>query len=629
MYSGTRAFINALEKEGELLRVTKRVSPHLEISEITDRLSKAGLDRNKALLFENTGTPFPVLINSMGSEKRIAMALGVNRLDDIAKEIDALFSTLTGPKKSLLEKLSLLPLLGNISSWMPKVNAGRGKCQEVIMEEPDITKLPVLTCWPEDGGPFLTLPIIHTKNPINGTRNVGLYRMQVFKKNLTAMHWHKHKVSAKHFNLYKELGQKMPVAVALGGDPSNTYCATAPLPEGVDEYMLSGFIRKKRVELVKCITQDIEVPSDADFIIEGYIDPAEDLILEGPFGDHTGYYSLPDFYPKFHITAITHRKDAVFPATIVGIPPQEDAWIGKATERIFIAPIRLTMLPELLDMVMPHEGVFHNLVLVKIKKEYPGHARKVVSALWGAGQMMLNKFLIVVDGSVDLNDYAALAALVSSRIKSSRDLIFSEGPLDVLDHACSNLGFGGKMAIDATEKFPEEVSPSTSKPLVRKPEMQKIPEAFEDIRDLNPEFGIILSIGKLKKGFLPKEAAFAFAKECASDKTQFLLIMDPEIPLNELGNILWRFTNNCDPSRDYIRVPMEKNTELLAFDGTMKTMKKDGFNRPWPNILVSDAKTREKVDNAWDSYEIGPFIPSPSLNFLTQIYPGKAEVNAE
>ncbi|RYE21205.1 MAG: UbiD family decarboxylase, partial [Sphingobacteriaceae bacterium] len=329
-YKNLQHFIDTLEKAGELVRIKEKIDPKLEITEITDRISK---QYGPALLFENTGYDFPVLINSMGNYKRMCMALGVESMDDISKEIEGLFKTLTGPKDSILDKLKMLPKLGQISSWMPKTVSGKGACQEVVMTDPDITKLPVLTCWPEDGGPFVTLPVIHTKDPLTGIRNVGMYRMQVFEPKLTGMHWHKHKVSARHFQEYKKLGQKMPVAVALGGDPVYTYAATAPLPDGIDEYMLAGFLRKKKVELVQCLTQDVQVPADADFIIEGYVDPEEDYIWEGPFGDHTGYYSLADWYPKFHITAITHRKNAVFPATIVGIPPQEDAWIGKATER--------------------------------------------------------------------------------------------------------------------------------------------------------------------------------------------------------------------------------------------------------------------------------------------------------
>ena len=354
-YKSLQDFVDALERAGELVRVKEFVDPKLEITEIADRYIKSD---KPALLFENTGTGFPLLINSMGSYKRMCMALGVDHLDAIGDDIAGLFKKLTSPKQGLLDKVMMLPELGKVASWMPKELKGKGACQEVIINDPDLTKLPVMTCWPADGGPFITLPVIHTVDPENGIRNVGMYRMQVFGPKLTGMHWHKHKVSAGHFNKYKQLGKRMPVSVVLGGDPVYTYCATAPLPPNVEEYLLAGFIRKRKVELVKCITNDLYVPADADFVLEGYVNPEEDFIFEGPFGDHTGYYSLADYYPKFHITCITHKKNAIYPSTIVGIPPQEDAWIGKATERIFLTPIKLTMLPEVEDMELPIEGVF-------------------------------------------------------------------------------------------------------------------------------------------------------------------------------------------------------------------------------------------------------------------------------
>src|SRR5215471_13225098 len=456
-YKNLRQFIETLDKAGELIHVKSYVNPKLEMAEITDRTSKQP-GGGKALLFENNGYDFPVLMNAYGSEKRMCMALGVEHLDDVEKQIEELFKLLASPKEGIVDKLRLLPKLNQFASWMPKIKSGKGECQHVIMNPPDITKLPVITCWPKDGGAFVTLPIIHTKDPNTNQRNVGMYRMQVFEKTMTAMHWHKHKVSAKHFSEYKKLGIKMPVAVALGGDPVYGYAATAPLPENVDEYMLAGFLRKKKAELVKCITQPaIEVPADADFIIEGYVDPTDELIWEGPFGDHTGYYSLPDWYPAFHITAITHKKNAVYPATIVGIPPQEDAWLGKATERIFLAPIKMTMVPEIVDMEMPVEGVFHNLVIVKIKKDFAGQAQKVMNAMWGAGQMMFNKILVLVDEYVKIRDYAEVAKYVFKNLNPATDIYFSQGPMDVLDHSCSKLGFGGKMCMDGTKKFEEEI----------------------------------------------------------------------------------------------------------------------------------------------------------------------------
>src|SRR6195952_2151136 len=455
-------FLKALEVAGELVRIKTYVNPVLEIAEITDRISKTA-DRNKALLFENTGYDFPVLMNAYGSEKRMCIALGVTRLDDIAKEIESLFKLLAGHKESILDKFRVLPKLTQFAAWMPKVVRGKGACQEVILSSPDLSKQPVITCWPKDGGPFVTLPVIHTKDPETGIRNVGMYRMQLMGERLTGMHWHKHKVSARHFEAYKKLKKRMPVAVALGGDPVYAYSATAPLPDNVDEYMLAGFLRKKKVELVRCISQpDIEVPADADIVIEGYVDPEEAPVWEGPFGDHTGYYSLPDWYPSFHVTAITHRRGAVYPATIVGIPPQEDAWLGKATERIFLAPMKMTMIPEIKDMEMPVEGVFHNLVIAKINKEYAGQGQKVMNAMWGAGQMMFNKILVLtgtpdhIKNEFPLSEYEKLAKDVFKNLNPATDIYFSQGPMDVLDHSCSKLGFGGKMCIDGTGKYEEE-----------------------------------------------------------------------------------------------------------------------------------------------------------------------------
>src|SRR5688572_25282592 len=510
-YKNQQQFISAIENAGELIRIKTYVDPHLEMAEITDRVSKTK-GGGKALLFENTGYDFPVLMNAYGSERRMCLALGVSHLDDIAKEIEQLFKLLASPKESIIAKLNLLLKFNKFAGWMQKVKTGRGECQQVIWEgkDADITRLPVITCWPKDGGPFVTLPIIHTKDPNTNARNVGMYRMQVFGPQLTGMHWHRHKVSAKHFSEYKKLGQRMPVAVALGGDPVYAYSATAPLPENVDEYMLAGFLRKKKVELVKCITQpEIEVPVDADFVIEGYVDPGDELIWEGPFGDHTGYYSLPDWYPRFHITCITHKKNPVYPATIVGIPPQEDAWLGKATERIFLAPIKMTLVPEIIDMDMPVEGVFHNLVIAKLKKEYPGQGQKVMNAMWGAGQMMFNKILVLADEGVKIQDYTALAEYVFSNMNPATDINFSQGPMDVLDHSCSKLGFGGKMCIDGTKKMDEEIDGSFEFPLLSAQfDKQVLMQQFREITAVNDALPaihipcLIISVEKNRKGHI-------------------------------------------------------------------------------------------------------------------------------
>jgi 4-hydroxy-3-polyprenylbenzoate decarboxylase len=637
-WKNQQEFIKALEKEGELLRVKTFVDPHLEIAEITDRISKSG-DGGKAILFENTGYDFPVLMNAYGSEKRMCMALQVNTLNDMAAEIEGLFHLLSSPKENIVDKLKLLPKLGEFASWMPKVKKGRGECQEVIMENPDINKIPVLTCWPKDGGPFITLPVIHTKDPHSKSRNVGMYRMQVFGPTLTGMHWHKHKVSAKHFSLYKQLGEKMPVAVVLGGDPVYAYSATAPLPENVDEYMLAGFLRKKKVELVKCITQpELEVPADADFVIEGYVDPADELIWEGPFGDHTGYYSLPDWYPRFHITAITHRKNPVYPSTIVGIPPQEDAWLGKATERLFLAPIKMTMVPEILDMDMPVEGVFHNLVITKIQKDYAGQGQKVMNAMWGAGQMMFNKILVLADQQVTIQNYEQLARTVFANLNPATDIAFSSGPMDVLDHSCSKLGFGGKMCIDGTQKSTEEIDDGYAT-LPVKYSSEEITRAlvsgFGEIKAVNASLltkeipCLVVSVEKNRVGHIGQlHQQIAGLEELTGIK--MILYVEHTVNPNDLATALWRFCNNLDPKRDYhlFRSAAYPYTACMGLDGTRKTKEHDNFQRDWPNIIVADAATIAKVDAKWEELNIGTFIPSPSLKYKDQIYGEEAIVEA-
>ena len=644
-YRNQQQFIDTLEKEGELLRIKTFVDPKLEMAEITDRMSKQP-GGGKALLFENTGydpacrqAGFPVLMNAYGSERRMCLALGVQHLDDVAKEIENLFKLLSAPKEGILDKLKMLPKLSQFASWMPTVKNGKGECQEIIMREPDITKLPVITCWPKDGGPFVTLPIIHTKDPNTGTRNVGMYRMQVFEPTLTGMHWHKHKVSAKHFNEYKKLNKRMPVAVALGGDPVYAYSATAPLPENVDEYMLAGFLRKKKVELVKCITQpEVEVPADADFIIEGYVDPNDEMIWEGPFGDHTGYYSLPDWYPRFHITAITHKKNAVYPATIVGIPPQEDAWLGKATERIFLAPIKMTLIPEIVDMDMPVEGVFHNLVIAKIKKDYAGQGQKVMNAMWGAGQMMFNKILVLVDGEIKIQNYEELAKYVFKNMNPATDIYFSQGPMDVLDHSCSKLGFGGKMCIDGTAKFDEEKMYS--------PGMSQFPKDLnvKRIKVDNPEIThinfsllqkdipcIIISVKKDQRGHI-KRLHQNLCRTAGIHGIKLILYVEHTVDANDLPTALWRFCNNLDPKRDHELYFAEGNSSFanvscMGFDGTRKTKEFDDFNRDWPNIIVADDATILAVDSKWNDLGIGNFISSPSLKFKDQMYGEEAIVS--
>ncbi len=380
MHNNLQEFIDRLEREGELLRIKTAVDTQYEIAEICDRVSKSR-DGGKALLFENTGTDFPVIINMLGSEKRMSMLCDVERLEMLTERIDSLLRSATSPMDSVWDKLRMLPLLTDVAKWVPRKSSSRGECQQVVLQGDDIDleTLPILKCWGFDGGRFITLPMVNTVSAESRARNVGMYRMQVFDSKTTGMHWHIHKTGARHYEEYRARGERMPVSVALGGDPTYTYAATAPMPDNLDEYLLAGFLRQKSVKLAKCITNDIYVPSDCDFVLEGYVDPAEEIVIEGPFGDHTGFYSLQDYYPKFHITAITHRRNAIYPATIVGIPPQEDAYIAIATERIFLSPIRFALNPEVRDLYMPTAGTAHNIAITSIESRYSGQAQKVIT----------------------------------------------------------------------------------------------------------------------------------------------------------------------------------------------------------------------------------------------------------
>lgn len=626
-YRNLQQFIRALQDAGELVIINEFVSPHLEIAEITDRISKNG---GKALLFTNNGSAFPLLINSMGSEKRMCLALGVNSLDQAGDDIRILLGGLMNSSGGIMGKLRMLPTLGKVASWMPKVIKGKGVCQQVVMHNPDLSKLPVLTCWPHDGGPFITLPAVHTKDPVTGVRNLGMYRMQVFGKDLTGMHWHLHKNSAHHFREYKRLGLKMPVAIALGGDPACTYAASAPLPENIDEYMLAGFLRKKKVELVKCLTCDLEVPAEADFIIEGYVDPAEELILEGPFGDHTGFYSLADYYPKFHVTCITHRADAVYPTTIVGIPPQEDAWMGRATERIFLAPIRLSMIPELVDMHMPVEGVFHNIVIARINKTYAGQAIKVMNALWGAGQMMFNKILIIIDRDIDLKDYSKVLQVISETVNVPSDIFISKGPSDVLDHSSSQFAFGGKLGIDATEKFEVEnpgAWQNTQFPIIPYNDIM----SFDGVTSCNTTYVeqslLLIGIDKSISGNVSRFHARLIAAGVLQG-LRFVLYVDKQAGTGNMADVAWLVANNCDPQRDcYMNKSFSgAHDQILAIDGTRKTEHLDGFKREWPNTITMDQATIRAIDTKWDRLGLGAFIPSPSLHYSALTLPGGAAV---
>jgi 4-hydroxy-3-polyprenylbenzoate decarboxylase len=456
-YKDLREFINLIDQKGLLQRISVEVDPILEISEITDRMCKSP-NGGKALFFENVkGSPYPVVTNLFGSFERMGLALQVKRLDDVAGRIEELLNQ--APPKSLMEKLSLLPKLFEFSKYLPK-RVKSAPCQEVIEKDaPDLSRFPIIKCWPGDGQPtdegrFITFPMVFTKDPETGRPNCGMYRIHVYNKTTTGMHWHIHKDGARHYDKYKKLGKRMPAAIAVGSDPAVIYASSAPLPEAIDEMLFAGFLRKEPVEMVKCVTSEIEVPANSELVIEGYLDPGE-MRTEGPFGDHTGFYSAADLYPVFHVTCVTHRKDMVYPATIVGKPPMEDCYMGKATERIFLPLIRLDF-PEIKDINLPMEGVFHNFAIISIRKSYPGHAKKIIHGLWGKGQMMFAKLLIVVDDDVDVQDLSYTAWRVLNNVDWKRDTVFGDGPLDDLDHSANWPRYGSKMGIDATRKTKEE-----------------------------------------------------------------------------------------------------------------------------------------------------------------------------
>jgi len=486
-----RELLAAIEQAGELVRVHQPVKARLEIAEIADRCMKSP-GGGPALLFEHvlledgSRSPHPVAINLYGSMKRVCLALGVEQLDEIGGRIEELLH-LKVPE-GLFGKLAMLPRLAEIAKFPPRTRGGRPPCQEVVLqgEAINLDRIPFLTTWPGDGGRYITLPMVITTDPARGIRNVGMYRVQVLGRDTLAMHWQRHKVGAAHWREMAARGEKMPVVIALGGDPASIYSGSAPLPPTIDEFLFAGFLRKSPVELARAVTCDLEVPAEAEIVMEGYIDPEEPLVLEGPFGDHTGFYSLADYYPKVHVTAVTMRQDPVYPATLVGRPPMEDYYLGHATERIFLPLLKLTV-PEIVDYHMPAPGIFHNLVFVSIDKQYPGQAWKVMNALWGQGLMSLAKVLVVVDREVNVRDPDEAWWVALNNIDPERDVRFTMGPVDVLDHASRAFTYGSKMGIDATKKWKEEGFDREW------PEMIRMDEATRrKVDELWPQLGIRL-----------------------------------------------------------------------------------------------------------------------------------------
>jgi 4-hydroxy-3-polyprenylbenzoate decarboxylase len=593
VFRNLRAYLEALEKRGELKRVRVPVSAELEITEIADRMVKSG---GPALLFERVvGKDFPVAIGLFGTRARTAFALGVEDLDELAQKVERLLALSPG-RGGLSALMGLLPKLPLLRGFFPK-RVRRAPVQEVVLkgEAVDLTRLPVLKCWPLDGGPFITLPLVITRDPETGELNLGMYRMQVLDRRSTAMHWQLHKVGRRHLEKARKLGKKLPVAVALGGDPVLTYAATAPLPPlpGVSEFHLAGFLRGAPIELVRGVTVDLPVPAEAEIVLEGYIDPEEPLVEEGPFGDHTGFYTPKDLYPRFHVTAITHRRGAIYPATIVGVPPMEDAYLIEATERLFLPALRL-VLPEVADYHMPPEGVAHNWVNVALRKEFPGQAYKAAYGMLGLGQMMFAKVLVAVDEEVPVKPgFSALQEALSHALPG-RDTLLLRGPVDVLDHSSRAFAYGGKLFIDGTRKLPEEGGevPFTPRAHAHLPQE---PEALAQ-RQWPGVWGVAL---RKERPFQAFALAERLLRHPESAGIRLLLLADPDTALTP-EELLWAVLNNIDPERD-ARVLPGVEGPVLVLDGTRK-LPEEGFTRVWPERIQMDPKVKALVEARWREY---------------------------
>ncbi|MGB4661811.1 MAG: menaquinone biosynthesis decarboxylase [Mobilitalea sp.] len=569
-YKDLHGFMKELDEKKQLKRIYAEVSPELEITEITDRISKA---HGPALLFEKvTGSKYPVLMNAMGSYQRMSLGLGAKELDEIGAEITKYIDL--SNYLSIKKLWKSIPRFVRLIHVFPIKSRFRGKCQQVVEHEVNLATLPVLKCWPEDAGRFVTLPLVFTKDSNTKQQNVGMYRMQILDETSTGMHWHKHKDGSEIFAGYQEKGLRMPVSVALGCDPAITYAATAPLPKMIDEMMLAGWLRKSRVKMVKCITNQIFVPDNAEIILEGYVDPQEELVLEGPFGDHTGYYSLADYYPRFHVTCITHKKEAIYPATVVGKPPMEDCYMAKATERIFLPMLRL-IIPELVDLNLPLEGVFHNCAIISIKAKYPGSARKTMNAVWGMGQMMYTKLIVIVDETVDVQNLSEVRDALLHNVKGACNLLLSEGVLDALDHSSNQALYGTRLGVDATDNKNSNVQAADDE------EQSKVTDTYH-----------ILTVHKEKPG--QGRAALEEYMKCNLDK--FIIAVDTEVDPTDLSTVMWKVFNNIDAMRDLVIAGSK-----IGIDATKK-WKEEGLARDWPNDIKMTDQMKQQVSERWSEY---------------------------
>jgi 4-hydroxy-3-polyprenylbenzoate decarboxylase len=592
-YKNLSEFINALEAAGELARVRERVSPILEITEITNRVSKSP-GGGKALLFENVeGSSMPVLTNAFGSDRRMAMALGVDDIEEVAERLKDIL-TLT-PPETLGQKFSLMKEALSWTQFLPRrSNKSTPPCQEVVVKgrDVDLSTFPILQCWPKDAGRFVTLPLVYTKST-DGKKNVGMYRLQVFDRNTMGMHWHIHKDSADFYHEYEGQEKRMEVAVAIGTDPAVTYAATAPLPKGVNEMLFAGFLRKAPVLMTKCVTIDLEVPAEAEIIIEGYVDPKERRI-EGPFGDHTGFYSPADMYPVFHVTAITHRRNCVYSATVVGRPPMEDCYLAKATERIFL-PMLQMILPEVVDYSMPWEGVFHNLAIVSIDKRFPGQAQRVMHGLWGSGQMSFAKALVVFNKPVDFSKGREIAFRILDNVDLGRDILISQGIMDALDHAAPAPFYGGKIGIDLTTPLEGEGrrAPSHDERKVILTEttlaltLHNLDQAFNACRIMFPETAHPLLLASIDNNVNAEAISRQILASDHLPEKFVLVLFDSYADLNDESELLWRVCGNTDPIRDLFRKGNRLVVDARAKGGT--------GSRAWPDEIKMTVRVRDMV----------------------------------
>ncbi len=601
-YKRLNEFIDKLEQAGELVRVKTPVSADLEITEITDRVSKLPDNRNKALLFEQVeGSQFPLAVNLYGNPRRMSWAMGVEDLDELnqrlAKLIDLKLPKGMGPMMN--RGMEVFEALRRVGLGPSKTT--KAPVQEIVItDKPDVNIFPILKCWPHDGGKYITLTSVITRDPGTGTRNVGMYRVQVYDGQTLGLHWQRHKGGKEHQEAGKARNQqKIPVAIVLGGDPAAMWCGSAPLPPGIDEFLLANWLRGKPTTFVKCVSQDLEVPANAEIIIEGWFDPNEHRI-EGPFGDHTGFYTPQDLFPVMHVTAITHRNDAVYPTTIVGKPPMEDLWLGKATERLFLPLMKLFM-GEIVDYSMPAEGVFHNLVIVSIKKRFPGHAQKIMYGLWGLGLMMLTKAFVIVDAEVNVHDFAAVAREILNNVDWRRDVTVVDGAVDQLDHSAIEDSYGGKIGLDATR---------STRPEFMKPYPAPAPIPADKLTALVGskwcETHQTLVVALDKTHLKPKEAMRKIWELCPDYN---LVILDDFVDVNNLSDVAWRALGNTDWRRDIAfssgdvdhYASSDQPRSFIGLDATSKTVE-DGHPRGWPEEIEMSADIIKKVDERWSAY---------------------------